>query len=77
MALHCWHRNNRMVLTNHQMAIRVNNNGTGTDLQWTSPVTIMHFSVTMTVENEANSHCTLPNSSKVEGLDNDQFCAIQ
>eukprot|EP00971_Amphidinium_carterae_P348937 6490753-Amphidinium_carterae.1 len=52
MALHRWHRNNHMVLTNQLMAIRVNNAGNGTDLQWTSPVTIMHFSVTTTVEQE-------------------------
>eukprot|EP00971_Amphidinium_carterae_P099632 1970547-Amphidinium_carterae.1 len=52
MALHRWHRDNAMVLTNQQMAFRVNNAGNGTDLQWTSPMTIMHLSVTMTVEND-------------------------
>eukprot|EP00971_Amphidinium_carterae_P291853 5793439-Amphidinium_carterae.1 len=29
------------------------NSGNGTELQWTSPVTIMNSSVTMTVENKA------------------------
>eukprot|EP00971_Amphidinium_carterae_P339423 6477242-Amphidinium_carterae.2 len=52
MALYRWHRDNTMVLTNQHMAVRVNNNGNGTDLQWTSSVTIVHFSVTMTVEHD-------------------------
>eukprot|EP00971_Amphidinium_carterae_P174628 3461696-Amphidinium_carterae.1 len=52
MALHHWHRDNHMVLTNQQMAIRLNNAGNGTELQWTSPVTIMHSSVTITLEND-------------------------
>eukprot|EP00971_Amphidinium_carterae_P044658 878508-Amphidinium_carterae.2 len=46
-ALHNWHRDNRIVLTNQQMTMRVNNAGNGTDLQWTSLVTIMHSSATM------------------------------
>eukprot|EP00971_Amphidinium_carterae_P264421 5245414-Amphidinium_carterae.1 len=37
IALNRWHRDNTMILTNQQMAIRVNNAGNGTDLQWTSP----------------------------------------
>eukprot|EP00971_Amphidinium_carterae_P262764 5212771-Amphidinium_carterae.1 len=52
MALHHWHRDNAMILTNQQMAIRVNRAGNGADLQWTSRVTIMHSSVTVTVEND-------------------------
>eukprot|EP00971_Amphidinium_carterae_P068726 1360838-Amphidinium_carterae.3 len=47
MALHRWHRDNHMVLTNQQMAARVNNAGSGTELQWTSPATIMQTSVTI------------------------------
>eukprot|EP00971_Amphidinium_carterae_P328103 6459820-Amphidinium_carterae.1 len=42
------------VLTNQQMTMRVNNAGNGTELQWSSPVTILHSLVTMTVENEAS-----------------------
>eukprot|EP00971_Amphidinium_carterae_P341344 6480103-Amphidinium_carterae.1 len=55
--LHRWHRDNHMPHgpdePAQQMTMRVNSAGNGTDLQWTSPVTIMHSSVTMPVENEA------------------------
>eukprot|EP00971_Amphidinium_carterae_P085897 1699381-Amphidinium_carterae.1 len=56
MALHRWHRDNAMVLTNQQMAIHA---GNGTDLQWTSPVTIMRSSVTL--ENDGKSYTAFDN----------------
>eukprot|EP00971_Amphidinium_carterae_P288604 5730621-Amphidinium_carterae.4 len=52
MALYHWHRDNTIILTNQLMAIRVNDAGNGTDLHWTSPVTIMHSSMIMTLEND-------------------------
>eukprot|EP00971_Amphidinium_carterae_P107294 2125819-Amphidinium_carterae.1 len=50
MSLHKWHNENEMVLTTQQFTMRLSNNGT--DLQWHSPVTIMHSSITMTVEGD-------------------------
>eukprot|EP00971_Amphidinium_carterae_P024319 479996-Amphidinium_carterae.3 len=52
MALHRWHRDNQMVLNNQLMTMRIHNAGTGTELQWRSPLTILHSSITMTIENE-------------------------
>eukprot|EP00971_Amphidinium_carterae_P172696 3423582-Amphidinium_carterae.1 len=54
LSLHRWRRDNHMVLTNQQMTMRVNNAGNGTELHWTSPVTNLHSSVSMTFENEAS-----------------------
>eukprot|EP00971_Amphidinium_carterae_P049974 984923-Amphidinium_carterae.4 len=51
MSLHRWHRDNQFVLNNQQMTTRINNALNGAELQWTSPVTILHSSITMTVEN--------------------------
>eukprot|EP00971_Amphidinium_carterae_P348489 6490519-Amphidinium_carterae.1 len=48
MVLHHWRRDSHT----QQMAIRVNTAGNGTELQWTSPVTIMQSSVAMTLEND-------------------------
>eukprot|EP00971_Amphidinium_carterae_P286494 5688042-Amphidinium_carterae.1 len=46
MSLHRWHRGNQMVLKNQQMTMRINSAGNGTELQWTSPVTILLDSCT-------------------------------
>eukprot|EP00971_Amphidinium_carterae_P329774 6462452-Amphidinium_carterae.1 len=34
MALHKWHRDNKMILTKQQMTMRVNSARNGTELQW-------------------------------------------
>eukprot|EP00971_Amphidinium_carterae_P053260 1048853-Amphidinium_carterae.2 len=46
MSLHKWHRDNVLVVNNQHVTMRVNNAGNGTELQWNSPVTITHSSIT-------------------------------
>eukprot|EP00971_Amphidinium_carterae_P229236 4547791-Amphidinium_carterae.1 len=53
MSLHKWHNENEMVLTNQQFTMRLSNNGT--DLQWHKPVTIIHTSITLTVEGDTKT----------------------
>eukprot|EP00971_Amphidinium_carterae_P235779 4679317-Amphidinium_carterae.1 len=52
MSLHNWHSDNELVVNSQHVTMRVSNAGNGTELQWNSPVTSMHSSITMIVEKD-------------------------
>eukprot|EP00971_Amphidinium_carterae_P136038 2695635-Amphidinium_carterae.1 len=53
MPLRKWHNDNFLVLNNQHVTMQISNADNGTDLQWSSPVTILHSSITMTVEGDS------------------------